>query len=78
MLARALLGRGVRKTREQQWRISCIYRAAVKVAEKLVLKNNVIARRSNFSGLHFFTLILRIAVCVSEQNLITVHPYEPR
>lgn len=71
-------GRQVRKkTREQQWTISCIYRAAVKVSEKLVLKSNLIACRSNISGLHFLAVILYTAVCVSKQNLITFHLYEP-
>lgn len=73
----ALLQRGTGKTWEQQWRISCTYRAAAKVSEKLVLKTNLIACRSNFSGVHFLALILCIAVCVSEQNLIILHPYEP-
>lgn len=48
-----------------------------KVAEKLVLKTNLIASKSTFTSLHFLALILCIAVCVSEQNLIILHPYEP-
>lgn len=61
----------------EEWTISCIYRAAAKLSEKLVLKTNLIASRRNFSGLHFLALILCIAVCVSEQNLIILHPYGP-
>lgn len=65
------------KNWEQQWMISCTYRAAAKVSAKLVLETNLIASRNNFSGLHFLALILCIAVCVSEQNLIIRHLYEP-
>lgn len=75
--SRAPLERGTRKNWEQQWTISFTYRAAAKISEKLVLKTSLIASRSNFSALHFLALILCIAVCVSEQNLIILHPYEP-
>lgn len=44
------------RKRKQKWSVSCSYRSAVKESEKLVFKNNLAARKSNFSDLRFLSL----------------------
>lgn len=51
------------RKRKQKWSVSCSYRSAVKESEKLVFKNNLAARKSNFSDLRFLALFLYFVVC---------------